>query len=176
MLVSMSMSVQIQWLPQFENNKAEIDKISLPIASTVLEIAVQGDVILGCRWQVKNGDLLIENVVAEWQALLDYLKYPNQALQVKLLQQGTQFRHLVWQQLINIPFAQTVSYGQLAREIHSSPRAVAAACRANPYPGIIPCHRVVSSSGTGGFMGQSHGEFVELKRQLLLFEHQQVNK
>ncbi len=170
------MSIQIQWLSLSKISQPAIPKISLPIIPAVLEIEVLDSVIYGCRWKLHDKQSIMDNVDAEWRAMLNYLQCPKQTLQVKLLQQGTPFRHRVWCELINIPFAQTVSYGQLARKIKSSPRAVAAACRTNPYPGIIPCHRVVSSSGIGGFMGQSHGQFVELKRQLLLFERQQVNK
>jgi methylated-DNA-[protein]-cysteine S-methyltransferase len=73
--------------------------------------------------------------------------------------------------LLNIPCGQVISYLQLAQKISSGPRAVAQACRNNPYAGIIPCHRVVAKAGIGGFMGQSQGPMVQLKRQLLDYEY-----
>ena len=83
---------------------------------------------------------------------------------------ATGHRNKVWQAMCAIPRGQTRSYGELAEQLHSSPRAVGQACGANPLPIIIPCHRVVSKSGTGGFMHQSAGDAVEIKRWLLVHE------
>ena len=68
-----------------------------------------------------------------------------------------------------IPFGDTSSYGALARSIGSSPRAIGQACRRNPFPVIIPCHRVI---GTGGAIGYySGGDGIPTK--LWLLEHEQ---
>ncbi|RME33802.1 MAG: methylated-DNA--[protein]-cysteine S-methyltransferase [Gammaproteobacteria bacterium] len=70
--------------------------------------------------------------------------------------------------LLAIPPGQTRTYGDLARQLGSSPRAVGQACRANPVPILVPCHRVVSARGDGGYMGQEHsplkGWFLEHER------------
>lgn len=67
-----------------------------------------------------------------------------------------------------IPCGETASYGALARQLGSSPRAVGQACRRNPLPIIIPCHRVV---GAGGAIGHfSAGEGVKTKLWLLQHE------
>jgi methylated-DNA-[protein]-cysteine S-methyltransferase len=61
-------------------------------------------------------------------------------------------------------------YGDLADRLGSSPRAVGGACRANPIPVIIPCHRVVGRNGLGGFMGTTAGRGIEIKQWLLAHE------
>lgn len=67
-----------------------------------------------------------------------------------------------------IGYGATASYGEVARRIDSSPRAVGQACRRNPFPIIIPCHRVI---GTGGTLGHySAGEGIATKSWLLHHE------
>jgi len=71
------------------------------------------------------------------------------AFDISLAAQGTSFRKTVWDELTRIPYAQTISYGELARRIGkpSASRAVGAANGANPLPIIVPCHRVIGSGG-----------------------------
>lgn len=83
---------------------------------------------------------------------------------------GTPFQYRVWEQLQQIPVGQSRSYGEIARELGSGAQAVAGACRANPLPILIPCHRVVAANGLGGYMGQLEGETVAIKRWLLHYE------
>jgi methylated-DNA-[protein]-cysteine S-methyltransferase len=75
---------------------------------------------------------------------------------------GTPFQLRVWQAIYAIPVGETRTYGQLAALLGSGPRAVANACGANPFPIIIPCHRVVAKSGIGGFLqGKKYGVLVK---------------
>lgn len=81
----------------------------------------------------------------------------------------------VWAALCAIPVGQTRNYGQIAREIGSSPRAVGQACKANPWPVFIPCHRVVPAAGVdaasaGGYSGQRAGPLAQVKAWLLAHE------
>ena len=84
-------------------------------------------------------------------------------------QHGTPFQQRVWQAISAIPCGQVLTYGQLAAQISSGPRAVANACGANNLPLIVPCHRVVSQNGIGGFM-QGNPDGLTVKRWLLKHE------
>lgn len=84
---------------------------------------------------------------------------------------GTHHRLAVWEAMQRIPAGATRSYGELARELRSSARAVGGACGANPIPLVVPCHRVVASTGLGGFMGAREPGF-ELGIKRWLLEHE----
>jgi len=74
----------------------------------------------------------------------------------------------VWRAMQQIPAGKTKSYGEVARAIASSPRAVGTACGRNPIPIVIPCHRIVAAGGAlGGYSGQGGAE---TKRFLLRLE------
>ena len=84
--------------------------------------------------------------------------------------QGTGFQKTIWQQLVAIPFGQTRTYGQLAKQIKkpTASRAVGAANGKNPISIIVPCHRVVGTNGKlTGFAGG-----LKVKEQLLKLEGQ----
>ena len=82
---------------------------------------------------------------------------------------GTAYRKRIWQALIDIPYGRTASYGAIAAQVGGSARAVGGANGANPIPIIIPCHRVVASSGLGGYSG---GEGLPTKMWLLSLERE----
>ena len=82
---------------------------------------------------------------------------------------GTDFQRRVWQALLEIPYGQTVSYGELARRIGCrSAQAVGQAVGKNPISIIVPCHRVVGSDGS--MTGYAYG--IEKKQYLLHLEQQ----
>jgi len=60
---------------------------------------------------------------------------------------GTEFQQRVWAALMEIPHGQTVTYGELAARLGSSPRAVGGAVGKNPVPILVPCHRVMGMGG-----------------------------
>jgi len=83
-----------------------------------------------------------------------------------LAPRGSGFRQSVWKKLLEIPYGQTRSYGELAEELGSSPRAVGGAVGHNPISILIPCHRVVGAQGS--LTGYAGG--VEKKKFLLELE------
>ena len=83
---------------------------------------------------------------------------------------GTLFQRRVWAIMRAIPPGRTRTYGDIARELGSAPRAVGQACRANPVPIVVPCHRVVGAAGLGGFAGDTSGRRLAVKRWLLRHE------
>jgi methylated-DNA-[protein]-cysteine S-methyltransferase len=80
---------------------------------------------------------------------------------------GTAYRQKVWQALRAIPAGETRSYIDIARVAGGSPRSVGGANAANPIPILIPCHRVVATTGIGGYSG---GGGLETKKALLALE------
>ena len=71
--------------------------------------------------------------------------------------------------MLEVAAGDTRTYGDIARRIQSSPRAVGGACRANPLPLLVPCHRIVAADGLGGFGGDSEKQSA-LKTALLRHE------
>ena len=87
---------------------------------------------------------------------------------------GTEFQNLVWKEISRIPYGQTMSYKEIAARIGhpNSSRAVANACGKNPYPVIIPCHRVICTNGKlGGYSGPGG---ISEKRRLLINENNET--
>jgi methylated-DNA-[protein]-cysteine S-methyltransferase len=81
-------------------------------------------------------------------AVRAYFAGQNPSLQgLHFSPQGTSFQQRVWQQLLTIPYATTLTYGQLATRLGTSPRALGGAVGANPIPILIPCHRVMGQGG-----------------------------
>jgi methylated-DNA-[protein]-cysteine S-methyltransferase len=106
-------------------------------------------------------------VVADLAA---YFADPGHHFEVSVTVAGTPFQRRVWEALRAIPPGRTRTYGDLAAELGTSPRAIGGACRANPCPIVVPCHRVVGATGLGGFAGNTSGHKVEVKRWLLRHE------
>lgn len=93
---------------------------------------------------------------------------------IALAAEGTDFQKSVWHELTNIPLGETRTYGDIAKKLHSSARAVGNACRRNPIQLIVPCHRVISAKGIGGYVGETEGEQLRIKRWLLNHEGVQL--
>jgi len=102
--------------------------------------------------------------------LMAYFEDGSYAFGLPLNLQGTAFQSRVWEALREIPPGCTVTYGELAWKLGTSARAIGGACRANPCPIVVPCHRVVASKGLGGFAGDSSGRKFMVKRWHLRHE------
>lgn len=100
-----------------------------------------------------------------------YFERASTTFELPLAKVGTAFQQRVWQAICDIPPGVVLTYGQLAKQVGSVPRAVGQACGSNYFPIVIPCHRVVSSSGIGGFAHHAgDGFFRNVKRWLLAHE------
>ena len=100
--------------------------------------------------------------------LAEYFAGKRKTFSVPLDMRGTSFQKNVWHALLAIPFGETRSYGQLAKQLGSpqAMRAVGAANGRNPISIVVPCHRVIGSSGKlTGFAGG-----LETKAWLLTLE------
>ena len=100
-----------------------------------------------------------------------YFDDPHFLFDLPIKTQGSTFQQRVWSTIESIPVGKTMTYGELATQIKSGPRAVGGACAANNYPLIIPCHRVLSKAGIGGFMGEASGPYLRIKQWLLSHEN-----
>lgn len=103
------------------------------------------------------------------QQLREYFAGARKAFDLPLDMRGTPFQKNVWEALLAIPFGQTRSYGELAKQlgVPSASRAVGAANGRNPVSIVVPCHRVIGSSGKlTGFAGG-----LETKARLLGLEN-----
>jgi methylated-DNA-[protein]-cysteine S-methyltransferase len=103
------------------------------------------------------------------EQLAEYFAGARVAFDLPLAPRGTGFQQLVWRALLAIPFGETRSYGDIARAIGrpAASRAVGAANAKNPLSIVIPCHRVIASSGS--LTGYAGG--LSAKRWLLAHEH-----
>jgi len=100
-----------------------------------------------------------------------YLADPNFTFGLPLRPAGTTFQRRVWEQISAIPTGQTHTYGEVAKSLKNAPRAVGQACGSNPYPVVVPCHRVVATGGgLGGFARERGGFLLDVKRWLLTHE------
>ena len=111
--------------------------------------------------------------------LIRWLRNPHNRFDLPLKPSGTPFRRKVWDAISAIPVGETRSYGELARTIGSAPRAVGGACGDNPFPIIVPCHRVVAQNaqfngGLGGFAHSRDRLHMDIKRWLLQHEKNHV--
>jgi len=87
-------------------------------------------------------------------ALLAYFKSGDENFPtLPLAPHGTDFQKRVWKEMQAIESGQVKTYGQIAKTLKSSARAVGTACGANPIPILIPCHRVVAQNTLGGYSG-----------------------
>lgn len=98
-------------------------------------------------------------------------EFPPQA-RSPFVEKGTEFQRRVWKGIAEIPYGETKTYGELAQALGNpgAARAVGQACNANPLALIVPCHRVIGSSGLGGFAGGC-----AMKQALLRLEQQNTD-
>ncbi|HXS68879.1 MAG TPA: methylated-DNA--[protein]-cysteine S-methyltransferase [Candidatus Polarisedimenticolia bacterium] len=119
---------------------------------------------LGPLTEDKNHPILLR---AE-RELAEYLEGKRKVFSVKFDPAGTPFQSKVWDALEKIPFGETRSYGQIAKQIGNptAVRAVGAAIGRNPLSVMVPCHRVIGASGDlTGFAGG-----LDMKKRLLALE------
>ncbi len=117
--------------------------------------------------ELSPSNQLAEEVVFQLNRWLDD---PEWDICLPLIEMGTTFQRKIWAALLDIEPGKPKTYGEVARELGSGARAVGNGCRANPYPVIVPCHRIIAANGLGGFAGKRRGMRLETKRWLLAHE------
>ena len=155
----------IQWVENCSGAE-EVIKIRTPAGQLVL--SSQQGIIYKADWELADSLCTQDNEIQ--RQFEQYWLNSGKPIIIKLLRQGSAYRQKVWAELCKVPFGETMTYSELARKIDSSARAVGNACRDNPYPVIIPCHRVVPASfriGNYGMPGRKPSEGGYVKNNLL---------
>ena len=119
---------------------------------------------LKAEYEEGTSDIIDETA----RQLDEYFRHERKAFDVPLLFVGTEFQKSVWRQLLEIPYGQTISYGEMAARLGmpKAVRAVANANGANAISVIAPCHRVICSDGTL----TGYGGGLDAKKYLLSLE------
>jgi methylated-DNA-[protein]-cysteine S-methyltransferase len=143
-----------------------------------LKLVASDEGLVAILWRLERpsrtrlGELVEDNhhpiLLKTERQLGEYFAGKRKEFEVPLDMRGTPFQKNVWEALLAIPFGETRSYGQIAKQLGNpnATRAVGAANGRNPLPIIVPCHRVIGSSGSlTGFGGG-----LETKAQLLGLE------
>ncbi|HEC58396.1 hypothetical protein LCGC14_0571830 [marine sediment metagenome] len=149
------------------------------LSKTILITPVGHILLHTCETHLCAVELLINSNEAETedvqssvaqQAVKQFQSYfidPQSEWTLPLLVRGTVFQKKVWQHLQSIPSGETQTYSEIAQILDTSARAIGNACRKNPFAIVIPCHRVVSKLGFGGYFGKKEGYEIDLKQWLL---------
>jgi methylated-DNA-[protein]-cysteine S-methyltransferase len=146
---------------------------NLPVAGWSVQVRASATALLGVDFvharadEARITDPLLAEAIAQ---IRHYCDDPATAFDLPLAPRGTPFQRRVWKALQALRPGETRSYGELARQLGTSPRAVGGACRANPYAIVVPCHRIVSMHGPGGFSGAVSGPELKIKQWLLNHE------
>ena len=125
--------------------------------------------LVALDWRWENGTTETPLLAEGRRQLQDYFAGRRRDFDLPLNPAGSAFQQRTWLALRDIPCGQTRSYGELAEQLGSAPRAVGGACAKNPLPVIIPCHRVrADDRSLGGYSGK---DGIKTKRLLLDLEH-----
>lgn len=145
-----------------------------PIPAVILTLTADDNNLLRIDFGAQRQTNAIEKITPilnlAAQQLEEYFHGLRRDFTIPLKANGTQFQQQVWQALTYIPYGMTHTYKELAETIGKpkASRAVGSACNRNPLPIIIPCHRVIGSSGN--LTGYAGG--LELKAMLLNIEEE----
>lgn len=132
-----------------------------------LALTESGGAITALDWQDAEAAPQSTLMIRAAGELAAYFAGELTEFSLPLAPHGSAFQQAFYRALCAIPYGETRSYGDLALELGVSAQAIGQACGANPIPILIPCHRVLSSTGLGGFSGAGG---VETKVALLKLE------
>jgi methylated-DNA-[protein]-cysteine S-methyltransferase len=154
-------------------NSSSDDALTLELITPLggLRLSVNQEKVVGAEWLAKSSKVTNSNH-PYCQQILAYFRDVCAPITVPVALNGTAFQVAVWQQLLKIPRGKTLTYGELARKLNTSPRAIGQACRTNRIPLLIPCHRIVAQHHLGGYNGDTSGAQWQIKKWLLDWEQQ----
>jgi O-6-methylguanine DNA methyltransferase len=139
--------------------------------------------LLESNWLISKKNILLikKNAFYKKWPLLDmqlekYFQHELRQFKIKLdfnYHRLNSFSQNVGQIILEIPYGETLTYQNIAQKLNKPKacRAIGQACRINPFPIIIPCHRVIGKKGLGGYAGKNYQSInLEIKLKLLQLE------
>lgn len=145
----------------------------------LIKIEEENDKIVGIsfdeRDKEKCGEFGESPLIKETiKQLEEYFKGKRKLFNLPIKAEGTEFQKKVWKELLKIPYGETCSYGEVAKQIGKpkASRAIGMANNKNPISIIIPCHRVIGASGK--LVGYGGG--IDIKEKLLKLERENKDK
>lgn len=140
---------------------------------------LEGQKHFGSTFSEKTVSATLAVFIETEKWLTQYFSGKEPTNKIPLAPEGTDFQKRVWQQLIVIPYGETISYKEIADQLNildpskkTSPRAVGSAVAHNPISILIPCHRVLGSDGS--LTGYAGG--IDKKKRLLFLEKTNVTE
>ena len=147
-------------------------KLSFSTPIGALTLVQEGEEITRLLWQSPGNEKGSPVLFRAKDQINNYFKGTRKSFSLSVRPHGTKFQGRVWSILMTIPYGKVKTYGEVARILKTSPRAVGNACGQNPIPLIIPCHRIVGTNGS--LTGYSGGD--GLKTKAFLLEHENSQK
>jgi len=141
-----------------------VASLDTPIGPLSVEERDGAIVRVGWRHEGSERSGLLDRAIAQ---LREYFHEGREVFDLPLQVDGSDFQRAVCDAMLAIPFGETRTYGDIARDLGAPPQPVGNACGGNPIPVIIPCHRVLAANSLGGFSGMGG---VETKVELLKHE------
>ncbi|HTS94711.1 MAG TPA: methylated-DNA--[protein]-cysteine S-methyltransferase [Stellaceae bacterium] len=134
-------------------------EITIPSPIGLLAIEEQDGAIVALHWRRARKEEPTPLLQEAAEQLADYFAKSRRDFDLPMKPAGSPFERAVWDAMLRIPYGETRSYGEIAREIEGEARDVGAACGTNPLPILIPCHRILAGGGRlGGYSGKGGGE------------------
>ena len=158
----------------FDKLKSELKCVNVFSPCGILSIHGDDDNIFSLQWSPsvtsKSNSLLNEakrQLIAYFDKRLQTFDLPLKLLNSSLFQQN------VLKQVSYVPYGKTITYGKISKALATSARAIGGACKRNPIPILIPCHRIIGENykltGYSGYMG------TKTKNLLLKIEDPTIN-
>lgn len=148
-------------------------RLSLDSPVGHLTLIEEGGFITGLIWGGKHEPgQPTELLLRAKREITAYFAGKRKEFDLPVKPDGTPGEIKIWEAMAAIPYGQTRTYGDIAKETGVNARAVGQACGRNPIPILLPCHRVVAANGLGGFSAPGgvawKGKLLVLERALLL--------
>ncbi len=134
--------------------RPDVKRLTIDSPLGKLTLTSSAGALTALDWNLANSHTDTDPVLEEAaRQLHQYFAGERPGFDLPMQPHGTVFQKRVWAAMVEIPCGKTATYGGLARQLESAPRAIGGACGRNPLPIVIPCHRVVAGAGKGGYSG-----------------------